>query len=226
MDAEAPTGEDVPSWQRRSVDRSLQGARLRAQRRSDRFVTAALELIAEREDADFTIAEVVDRSTMSLRTFYSFFDGKDSLLLAVYETILSKTAVPLFRQICARPADPVLRVKALLDAMLEITEVPAPLPRTLSLFHLRLIETRPRDLAHALQPLHRFIVELLTDVAAAGRLRDDLDLSTLAAMLQELLLANAHSMVLAGSTQAGPEDLWAFCSAAILHKDEPADGGR
>jgi hypothetical protein len=33
-------------------------------------------------------------------------------------------------------------------------------------------------------------------------------------------------MVLAGSTQASAEDLWAFCSAAILRKDEPAGGVR
>jgi AcrR family transcriptional regulator len=226
MDAETAEAENVPSWQQRSVERSLQNARMRAQQRSDRFVAAALELIAERENADFTIQDVADRSTMSVRTFYSFFDGKDSLFLAVYETILRKTAVPMFREMCESEADPVLRVKTLLDAMLAITSVPAPLARALSVFHLRLTETRPHDLAHALEPLHQFIVELLTEVAAACRLRDDLDLSTLAAMLQEVLLTNAHSMVLAGSTQASAEDLWAFCSAAILRKDEPAGGVR
>jgi AcrR family transcriptional regulator len=226
-DSDLAPGEDVPTWQKRSVERSLQSARLRAQKRSDRFVAAALELIAERENGDFTIQDVVDRSTMSPRTFYAFFDGKDSLLLAVYETILSKTAVPMLRQQCEGQADPVLRVRALFDALFEITALGDPLSRALSVFHLRLVRTHPDDLAHALEPLHSFITELLTDVAAAGRLRDDLELSTLAAMLQEMLLAHAHSAVLAGGRQTSVDDLWAFCSAAILRQSavSPASAG-
>src|SRR3984893_7918758 len=87
-----PAEVHVPSWQRDSVDRSLRNARARAQARSDRFVSAAIELLGERDESDFTIQDVVDRSNMSQRTFYTFFDGKDSLLLAVYETILRTTA--------------------------------------------------------------------------------------------------------------------------------------
>ncbi len=74
-----PAEAHVPSWQRDSVDRSLRNARARAQARSDRFVAAAIELLGERDESDFTIQDVVDRSNMSQRTFYTFFDGKDSL---------------------------------------------------------------------------------------------------------------------------------------------------
>src|SRR6202035_3272458 len=124
-----PTEEPVPSWQRDSVDRSLRNARARAQQRSDRFVAAAVELL---EESDFTIQDVVDRSTMSQRTFYTFFDSKDSLLLAVYETILRKTAMPILRERCEGIADPVLRLRALLEAISEITAMPARLSRGLS----------------------------------------------------------------------------------------------
>jgi len=55
----------VPSWQQDSVDRSLRNARARAQARSDRFVAAAIELLGERDESDFTIQDVVDRSNMS-----------------------------------------------------------------------------------------------------------------------------------------------------------------
>jgi AcrR family transcriptional regulator len=114
LDGGEPAAEEVPSWQKRSVERSLQGARARAQQRSDRFVNAALELIEEDDGIDFTIQDVVDRSEMSLRTFYTFFDGKDSLLLAVYETILRTLAIPLLREECDKQSDPVLRLRALL----------------------------------------------------------------------------------------------------------------
>ena len=206
----------VPNWQKRSVERSLRSARARAQKRSDRFVEAALELIEESEDHDFTLHDVLDRTAMSVRTFYNFFDGKDSLLLAVYETILEKTAVPLLRERCDRVADPVQRVRAFLEAMAEIYSTPAHLTRALSLFHLRLVQSRPQDLTHALEPLHGFIVELLEGVAAAGQLRDDVEISALAAMLQELLLADAHSAAIAGVRTRTKDDLWAFCSGAIL----------
>jgi AcrR family transcriptional regulator len=211
-----PAEAREPSWQRDSVDRSLRNARARAQARSDRFVSAAIELLGERDESDFTIQDVVDRSTMSQRTFYTFFDSKDSLLLAVYETILRKTAMPILRERCEGIADPVLRLRALLEAISEITAMPARLSRGLSVLHLRLTESRPNDLAYALEPLHALLVELLTGVADAGLLREDVGLATQAALLQELLLATSHSAVLAGGRQTSFDDMWAFCSAAIL----------
>src|SRR5271156_5901166 len=167
--SQQPAEAHVPSWQRDSVDRSLRNARARAQARSDRFVAAAIELLGERDESDFTIQDVVDRSSMSQRTFYTFFDSKDSLLLAVYETILRKTAMPILRERCEGIDDPVLRLRTLLDALSEITEMPARLARGLSVLHLRLPATRANDLASALEPLHAFIVELLNAVAKAGR---------------------------------------------------------
>jgi AcrR family transcriptional regulator len=205
-----------PTWQKDSVDRSLRNARARAQARSDRFVAAAVELLGERDESDFTIQDVVDRSNMSQRTFYTFFDGKDTLLLAVYETILRTTALPILRERCEGIADPVLRLKALLEAISEITAMPPRLARGLSVLHLRLTESRPNDLTRALEPLHSLIVELLKDVADAGLLREDVPLATQAALLQELLLATSHSAVLSGGRPTTFDDLWAFCSAAIL----------
>jgi AcrR family transcriptional regulator len=214
--SQQPAEVHVPTWQRDSVDRSLRNARARAQARSDRFVAAAIELLGERDESDFTIQDVVDRSNMSQRTFYTFFDGKDSLLLAVYETILRTTALPMLRERCEGIKDPVLRLKALLEAISEITAMPARLSRGLSVLHLRLTESRPNDLTRALEPLHSLIVELLEGVADAGRLREDVPLATQAALLQELLLATSHSAVLSGGRSTSIDDLWAFCSAAIL----------
>jgi AcrR family transcriptional regulator len=214
--------EDVPAWQKRSVERSLHGARLRAQERSDRFVTAALDLIVERGAGDFTIQEVVDRSGMSPRTFYMFFDGKDSLMLAIYATIMSKSAVPVLTERLGHTSDPVLRLKALVDAMFEFTSDPAPLARALTVFHQRLAESRPQDLAEALGPFSQLVTDLLAGIAQAGLLREDLDLRVMSALVQELLLASAHSVVLAGDRLVSAADMWAFCSAAIVRRSEQA----
>jgi AcrR family transcriptional regulator len=208
----------VPGWQVTSVDRSLQNARSRAKQRSEGFVEAAVELLSERDESDFSIQDVVERSGQSQRTFYTFFDSKDNLMLAVYETILRTTAVPWLRQRCEGIEEPVLRLRAVLEAISSAT--PARLSRALSVLHLRLTETRPNDLGHALEPLHALIVELLSAVAKAGQLREDVGLDTQAALLQELLLASTHSRVLAGGSVTSVDDLWAFCSAAVLRRED------
>src|ERR1700741_2128990 len=148
-----PPEQYVPSWQRDSVDRSLRNAIERARKRSDRFVEAAVELLSERDEGDFSIQDVVDRSNQSQRTFYTFFDSKDSLMLAVYETILRTTAMPMLRQRCEGIDDPVLRLRTLLDALSEITEMPARLARGLSVLHLRLPGARAKHHGGALGPL-------------------------------------------------------------------------
>jgi AcrR family transcriptional regulator len=219
-DSDDVADDVVPGWQKASVDRSLRNARARAKERSDRFVAVAIDLLSERDETDFTIQDVVDRSAMSHRTFYTFFDTKDSLLLAVYETILRTRAVPILRERCERQSDPVFRLKALTEAMAEVTEIPARVSRALSVLHLRLAESRPNELAQALDPLHSFIVELLTGVADAAQLRTDVALPNLAGLLQELLVASAHSAVLSEGRKVNADDLWAFCSAAILRRPD------
>ena len=106
--------------------------------------------------------------------------------------------MPMMRERCKGITDPVLRLRTLMEALSEKTAMPARLSRGLSVLHLRLAESRPNDLAYALEPLHSFIVELLEEVAEAGLLRDDVPLATQAALLQELLLATLHSAVLSG----------------------------
>src|SRR5207344_1573512 len=74
-----------PAWRERAVSRSLHAARSRAERRVQGFLDAAFELIDEKGTTDFTIQEVIDRSKQSLRGFYQYFDGKNELLLALFE---------------------------------------------------------------------------------------------------------------------------------------------
>src|SRR5215472_985864 len=84
-DVEAVDDENVPAWRQRAVSRSLNAARSRAEKRAQRFLDAAFELMDEKGTTDFTIQEVIDRSNQSLRGFYQYFDGKEELLLALFE---------------------------------------------------------------------------------------------------------------------------------------------
>src|SRR5690349_22030704 len=82
---EKPGDESEPAWRQRAVSRSLNAARSRAEQRVQRFLDASFELIDEKGTTEFTIQEVIDRSKQSLRGFYQYFDGKDELLLALFE---------------------------------------------------------------------------------------------------------------------------------------------
>src|SRR5215467_11909967 len=87
---EPDEGGEKAAWRERAVSRSLDAARSRAERRVQRFLDAAFELIDEKATTEFTIQEVIDRSGQSLRGFYQYFDGKTELLLALFEETIKE----------------------------------------------------------------------------------------------------------------------------------------
>src|SRR5712675_3233465 len=87
-EVESAGDANEPAWRERAVSRSLNAARSRAEQRVQRFLDAAFSLIDEKCTTEFTIQEFIDRSKQSLRGFYQYFDGKDELLLALFEETL------------------------------------------------------------------------------------------------------------------------------------------
>lgn len=208
---------DMPEWKRLSIERSLQGPRARAQERTDRFVGAAMELMAERGSIDFTVQEVVDRSKMSIRTFYNFFASKDDLLVAVHETILATEVVPRMRAKCEALTDPIARVKAYVVGIYELTSNPGPASRALTTYSNRLLETRPEDLERAFKPQIDLVVELIGNAKASGRLHPSLSTEAAARLLHHTVLATVHARILGaeGEDRISANDLWTFCSSGI-----------
>lgn len=211
--AVAPS-EAIPAWKRQSVDRSLQAARVRAQERTDRFVAAAMELMHDQGGMDFTVQEVVERSRMSIRTFYNFFASKDDLLVAVHETILANHVVPALRERCARESDPVQRIRAYIDGCYALTENPGPATRAVTTYHYRLVETRPEDLERAAEPQLALVLELVEAAVDAGRLRRTLDPVKTAQLLYDTVLAAIHARILWSEHRlpVTADDLWEFCA--------------
>ncbi|MGH7822471.1 MAG: TetR/AcrR family transcriptional regulator, partial [Candidatus Binatia bacterium] len=129
--------ESIPAWQRQSIRRSLQSAHARAHARSNRFVTAATQLLQEKGNADFTVQQVVERSRMSIRTFYTYFASKEDLLVAVSETAITREAVPRLKKRIERQKDPLLRLRAYVEGVIELTGQTDPAAWTLTSFHNR-----------------------------------------------------------------------------------------
>lgn len=208
--------EAIPAWQRRSVHRSLQSARARAQARSDRFVTAATELLEQKGNIDFTVQDVVDRSRMSIRTFYKYFAGKEDLLVALYETVIARDTVPLLRKRIEKRKDPLLGLKAYIDCLMEFTSQKQPAVRTLTNYANRLAVSRPADLARAMKPQFDLLVELVEDIARTHPLRRHLTVEAAARLTQQAVLAAVHARVF-GSEDAdvSAEMLWQFCAGGL-----------
>src|SRR4051794_6543803 len=107
-----PIDEDAePDWRERAVSRSLNAARSRAEERVQRLLDAAFELIDEKGSTDFTIQEVVERSKQSLRGFYEYFDGKDELMLALFEETVREAVADIEGAVAAQ-TDPLARLRA------------------------------------------------------------------------------------------------------------------
>jgi len=217
--------EAIPAWQRQSMDRSLRSARARAHARSDRFVAAATRLLEEKASTDFTVQDVVERSKMSIRTFYKYFASKEDLLVAVSETVVAREAVPRLRERIEKHRDPMLRLKAFVEALVDMTaKARGSVARALTSYQNRLADSRPADLARAMKPQLDLLVELIADVARTRPLRGGLTVERAARLTHDLLLATVHGRVLGsdGGSEMPAGAIWQFCVSGMGFK---AGGG-
>lgn len=218
--AAAPTsssttsGERVPRWRSRTADRATRDLRKRAESRSDQFLAIALELLSEGGAENLSVRKVIEKSDMSLRSFYQLFGGKDDLFLAIYEEVILGGLDRQMAAVDQAGPDPLSRLRAFLEAEWIANEESVPmLRRSLVVYHQRLMETRPTELAAVLEPQHRALAELLGECRAAGLGGPQLDDSATASILMQLMISTLQARVLGFQTAAGSIDidqLWAF----------------
>jgi AcrR family transcriptional regulator len=215
MGADEAAGTNADSgWRQRAVERSLQSAKARAVRRSDRFIAAATELLVETGRTDFTVQEVVEGSGMSLRSFYQHFASKDELLLAVFEELIAEWAARLAVEI-RRHDDPVGQLRAYVLGMYRSVPDDRAQTRALTIFHMRLAETHPAEFAHAIAPQVDLLHEIVAAGIASGAFRQDVDAMQLTMILTQTLVSMMHLSVLGahwGGTPVDEDALWAFCA--------------
>src|ERR1700739_782002 len=120
MDALAAPAEDEPAWKQRAVERSTRAAKQRAEQRVQRFLDAAQAIITEKGSTDFTVQDVVNRSSQSLRSFYQHFDGKHELLLALFEDALRRATTQIAPAAGAQP-NPLAPPRPALQLLFELS---------------------------------------------------------------------------------------------------------
>ena len=205
-------------WRERAVERSLRTARARAVSRSDRFIAAATELLSETERTDFTVQEIVERSKMSLRSFYQHFGSKDELLIALFEEAI-RAYIEHIRALVEQHDDPVDQLHAFVTGLYGTVEGKILRgARALTLYHLQLADSHPAEFANALAPQIDLQLEIIEAGVASGQFRTDVAPKQLAMLLNQTMVSALHMRVLGiamTGVEVDAEDLWAFCYGGI-----------
>jgi AcrR family transcriptional regulator len=215
---DAPGDVEGPAWRQRAVSRSLNAARSRAEQRVQRFLDAAFSLIDEKGTTEFTIQEVIDRSKQSLRGFYQYFDGKDELLLALFEETVREATDDL-RLVVESTEEPIDQLKAFTIRLHEWCD-PSEKPskpsthnrRPIMEFSVQLTVDHAERVKAAMAPISRMMRELVDAAAATGAITVT-DTRRAAALMQQTVMYSwfGNRLVDNARMRLTAEATWEFC---------------
>lgn len=182
------------------------------------FIKTAIAILGETGRTDFTVQEVVTRSKTSLRSFYQHFSSKDDLLLALVEKTMAQSARSWRAETDGLHAGAALRLVIDRVSARPESSIQDGLNRALSLYNQQLAETRPRDYARVLSPLHQLLRELVDRGVAEGVFRPGADVAVAAAIVMQTVLGALRLHWLGAELTGTPIDtgqLYDFCIRAL-----------
>ncbi|MBM3658644.1 MAG: TetR/AcrR family transcriptional regulator [Actinobacteria bacterium] len=212
--------ESEPEWRQRAVSRSLTAARSRAEQRIQRFLDAAFELIDEKGTTEFTIQEVIDRSKQSLRGFYQYFDGKDELILALFEETV-RESIEDYEQALEGVTDPLERLHVFVVRLHEWCD-PQERKRgshnrvPISEFATQLAVAHADRVNATQEPIYRMMLQLVEAAAAAGEIQVD-DTRRAASLVMQVVMFSwfGNRIVKNPRLKIDSDHIWQFCLAGL-----------
>jgi uncharacterized protein (TIGR00369 family) len=190
--------------------------------RGDRFIKTAVEILGETGRTDFTVQEVVARSKTSLRAFYQHFSSKDELLLALFERTMAHSAKAWRAETTGLDSSAALKLVIDRISAQPESSTQDSLNRALTLYNQHLAETRPREYARVLSPLHQLICDIVGRGITEGVFRPGLDVGAAAAIVMQTLLGALRLHWLGAELNGTPIDagqLYDFCGRALGSTD-------
>jgi AcrR family transcriptional regulator len=171
--------------------------------RPQQLVASTRDLANENGSAAFTVAQVTERSGLSLKAFYQSFESKDDLLIALLREDTKVGAEVLAERIGGRAGTEA--VHAYVTELFALLTIPGALgyAGVLVREYLRLVEHHQEELADALRPL--------TDLLALclGTPQKERNAITMFGVL----LGGIHEVVVGGT--ANPQYLFNFCMHGV-----------
>jgi AcrR family transcriptional regulator len=185
-----------------------------------RFLDAAFSLIDEKGSTDFTIQEVIDRSEQSLRAFYQHFDGKDELILALFEETVREAAADIRTAVDAESSSkPLDRLHAFAIRLHEWCD-PDEKPRRrgshnrrpISEFSHQVAANHPARVRAGMVPVTSMLIDLLDAAKASGAI-DVADTHRTAGLMEQTIMSSWSGNRLAENPRMriSAEETWEFC---------------
>ena len=188
------------------------------------ILAAAMRLIAEKGES-FTTHEVTKEANVALQTFYRYYGGKDQLLLAVIQSMISEHC-RMLEESARAIDDPADRLRMYVDVTLESlqTGIDPAGPRFMTSQHWRLLQVDPDGMNAATKPFADLVQRELEAASEAGTLAPR-DPAGDAWLITKLVVAVFHHYAFVpddpGIATAG-DDVWLFCLAAVQGPAESA----
>jgi AcrR family transcriptional regulator len=208
------------TWTELAADRSplVQRSRSRSLEQMKILVEAAKRLVFEK-DSRFTTQDVAREAGMALQTFYRYFPGKDQLLIAVIEDLVTEQVAHL-EDATRDLADPLERLRRHVTetvSMIGTSGRAAAASRFITAEHSRLHQQHPEDLRRATQPFADLIARELRAARSAGLVTSD-DIDQEATLVARLVMATYHEYAFTAHSEPVEtiaEHLWEFCQRGI-----------
>lgn len=186
--------------------------------RGERFIKTAVTILGETGRTDFTVQEIVARAKTSLRAFYQHFSSKDDLLLALFDRTMAQSAQAWRTETTGMDASAALKLVIDRISAQPESSTQDSLNRALTLYNQQLAETRPRDYARVLSPLHQLIRDIVDRGIIEGVFRPGLDVGAVSAIVMQTLLGALRLHWLGAELNGIPIDagqLYDFCMRAL-----------
>ena len=161
----------APAWRRRLIERSLGETARRSLDRGFELVFAAATLLESSQGDNFTVQDIADTAKQSLRTLYVHFEGKDDLLLAVFEEAMQAYARVITEAI-ATFDDPLERLAAAVYFSHRFAERTTPgVSIGIAKLRTKLMNVAPEQVAWAEVPRAALFARLVRAAADAGQIK-------------------------------------------------------
>jgi AcrR family transcriptional regulator len=188
-----------------------------AGKHSETIVRAARELVDEK-GAAFTTQDLIKQGGIALQTFYRHFDGKDQLLVAVFQDMIADACVA-FEQAAANVDNPLERLRIYIATALAGLSTPpgAVGPGFITAEHWRLQQEFPAEIAAATKPFADLVRRELERAEAAG-MASPADSERDGWLITRLVMAEFHHYSFRTESVDADriaEDVWQFCLRAV-----------
>jgi len=165
---------------------------------------------------------VSERCYQSIRRFYQYFDGKDELLLALFEVSVLEQTDDLRRTVDAE-SEPLARLRAFTIRLYEwcepadSTEKPGTHTyRPIADFAVQLSTVHPARVEAAMEPISLLLLELLEDAVAAGVVRVA-SVPRAALLVKQLVMFSwfRNRVIKDPELRISADEMWDFCVRGI-----------